>query len=154
MFALTGKIISEHNAETRERPPRYRALKIALTFRDRDDLYARINRRVDDMMAKGLLDEVRGLLQMGLLPEHTAMQAIGYKELVQALTGSCTVPDAVERIKQESRRYAKRQLSWLRRDQSVRWILWEKEPDFEAGLHHSTRFLEEFGYNIAAEKQI
>jgi tRNA dimethylallyltransferase len=70
------------------------------------------------------------------------MQAIGYKELAAAIQGGGRISDAVSAIKQESRRYAKRQLSWFRRDQSLRWLLWEKEPDFDLGLQVSTKYLE------------
>ena len=141
IYVLTGRTKSSLDAATRARPPRYDAVKLALSFSDRADLYDRIDRRVDGMMARGLLDEVRSLLDMGLTEKHTAMQAIGYKELCAALRGECTVTQAVEEIKRGSRRYAKRQLSWLRRDGSVRWLLWEKTPDIPAGLRFSTKFL-------------
>jgi tRNA dimethylallyltransferase len=86
------------------------------------------------MWEKGLFDEVRGLLDMGVPPGCTAMQAIGYKEMVEAISGGCSIYDATLRIKTESRRYAKRQLTWRRRDAGVKWITWEKAPDFEKGL--------------------
>jgi len=143
----TGQPLSLHDELTREKPPRYRAFKIALSFRDRADLYARIDARVDDMLARGLEDEVRSLLAMGLTSAHTAMQAIGYKELCGFIAGECSLADAADTIKRESRRYAKRQLSWLRRDPSVHWILWEKSPDIAAGVADSTEFLEKSGYN-------
>jgi tRNA dimethylallyltransferase len=73
------------------------------------------------------------------------MQAIGYKELIPVVRGEAPLDDAVEKIKQESRRYAKRQLSWFRRDGSLHWILWDSEPNFEAGLLDSTEFLEKSG---------
>lgn len=145
VYRLTGRTISEHNALSRLVPPRYDACKIALSFRDRQDLYDRINRRVDLMIDMGLLEEIESLLDMGLTESTTAMQAIGYKELISAVKGECSVFDGVEKIKMESRRYAKRQLSWLGRDDSVNWILWEKEPDFAFGLQRSTSFLENFG---------
>jgi len=140
VFRLTGETITAHNLATRAVPPRYEALKIALTAADRGDLYRRIDRRVDVMMAEGLFAEVAGLIKGGLSAESTAMQAIGYKEMVQAVSGVISVEEAVERVKQESRRYAKRQLSWLRRDASVRWIYWEKAPDFQEALQVSTEF--------------
>jgi tRNA dimethylallyltransferase len=152
VYQETGQTITQHNLETQKRPPRYDACKIALNYADRQALYDRINRRVDDMMARGLLKEVTELLAMGLTPDHTAMQAIGYKELAAALSGRCTTAEAVEKIKQESRRYAKRQLSWLRRDGSVFWIIWGKEPDISSAVRDSTRFLEKFGYNGAVHK--
>ena len=143
----TGQPLSLHDELTREKPPRYRAFKIALSFRDRADLYARIDARVDDMLARGLEDEVRSLLAMGLTSGHTAMQAIGYKELCGFIAGERSLADAADTIKRESRRYAKRQLSWLRRDPAVHWILWEKSPDIAAGVADSTEFLEKSGYN-------
>ena len=141
IHALTGMAKSALDEATRTVPPRYDAVKIALSFADRADLYDRIDRRVDGMMAGGLLEEVRSLLDMGLSEEHTAMQAIGYKELSAALRGECTVQEAVDAVKRGSRRYAKRQLSWLRRDETLNWLLWAKTPDIPAGLLFSTKFL-------------
>ena len=89
---------------------------------DREVLYDRINRRVDIMMEQGLLDEVKMLLDMKIRRDSTAMQAIGYKEIVAYLDGECTLEEAVEKIKQESRRYAKRQLTWFRRNKDIKWI--------------------------------
>jgi tRNA dimethylallyltransferase len=153
IFMLTGKTISEHDEITRKTPPRYNACVIALSFTDRQDLYDRINRRVDIMLEKGLLDEVKMLINMGLTREHSAMQAIGYKELAGVVLDNESLETAVESIKMESRRYAKRQLSWFRRDKGVRWIMWEKEPDFDNGLQISTEYLENVGYNRAVWKQ-
>ncbi|SHI20123.1 tRNA dimethylallyltransferase [Sporobacter termitidis DSM 10068] len=149
VFKATGVTITEHDARTRALAPRYDACVIALSYRDREDLYRRINARVDAMLEMGLLREVRALLDMGLTPEHTAMQAIGYKELTGVLLGREALDEAVARIKMESRRYAKRQLSWLRRDQNAHWILWDKEPDFANGLQISTEYLEKYVYNRA-----
>ena len=84
------------------------------------------------MVAAGLFDEVDGLLKAGLSPDCTAMQAIGYKEAAQYLLGRCGKAEAVDEIKQSSRRYAKRQLTWLRRDTQVRWITWDRAPDIPA----------------------
>ena len=145
VIELTGKTITRHNEETRLMPRRYDALKIALTFEDRAQLYARIDRRVDIMMERGLEQEVRGLLSAGVPRKCTAMQAIGYKELAAAIEGGGSILSAVETIKQESRRYAKRQLSWFRRDPEIHWIFWKNEPDFEKGLQLSTAIMEEYG---------
>ena len=134
IYELTGKTISEHDAETKKIPPRYQSVRFALNFADREDLYTRIDRRVDAMLEAGLADEVRALLKRGVPPEATAMQAIGYKETAEALRGQCTLAEAVERIKLGSRRYAKRQLTWLRRDGELRWIVWQKEPEIARGL--------------------
>ncbi len=145
VFKATGKPISLHNLETQAIPPRYDVSKIALTFEDRADLYERINLRVDVMMELGLENEVQALLDMGLNSSHTAMQAIGYKEMARKILGEYTLSEAVDSIKTESRRYSKRQLSWLGRDKNIFWIRWEKEPDFGKGLRDSTIFLEKTG---------
>ena len=108
----------EHFAE---RTPYYPARFIGLTM-DRDVLYKRIDDRVDAMMGAGLLDEVAGLLAAGYRNALTAAQAIGYKELVPVLDGSGDIDSAVAAIKQASRRYAKRQLTWFRADPRVRWL--------------------------------
>ena len=93
----------------------------------RTDLYERINQRVDAMMEQGLEDEVRALLNMGCTSEHTSMQAIGYKELVSYVRGECSREDAVNGIKQASRRYAKRQLSWFRADRRIEWYALQED---------------------------
>lgn len=99
----------------------YPSLQFALTM-DRARLYARIDARVDAMMRAGLLDEVRGLMDAGAADTLTSRQAIGYKELIDALEGRCTIGEAVDLIKLRSRRYAKRQLSWFRRDPRITWL--------------------------------
>ena len=134
IYRLTGKTITRHDDETKALPPRYTALKLALRFADRADLYARIDRRVDQMVAAGLFAEVEALLSEGLSPGCTAMQAIGYKEAALALSGELSREEAVERIKLSSRRYAKRQLTWFGRDPETRWITWYKEPDLPKAL--------------------
>ncbi|MFR0796161.1 MAG: tRNA (adenosine(37)-N6)-dimethylallyltransferase MiaA [Oscillospiraceae bacterium] len=106
VYILTGKTITQHDAETRAVPPRYDAAKIALDFADRQDLYDRIDRRVDAMVRQGLFDEVRALLAAGVPADCTAMQAIGYKEAVAAVRGEASPQDAVAAIQLASRRYA------------------------------------------------
>ena len=86
---------------------------------------------MDDMVRRGLFDETRALLEAGVSPDATAMQAIGYKEAAAALRGECTREEAAEMIKRASTRYAKRQLTWLRRDKELRWIFREDRPDPE-----------------------
>ena len=141
IYRLTGKTITEHDAETRARPPRYRAFTVALICRDRADLYARIDSRVDEMLAQGLFDEVEGLLAEGLSAACTAMQAIGYKEAVLALRGELSRAEAAALIKQNSRRYAKRQLTWFGRNEAANWIRWDHTPDFDAALEEIERLL-------------
>ncbi len=134
IYRLSGKTITQHDAETRARPPRYEALTLALSFADRADLYARIDRRVDRMVARGLFAEVEGLLKEGLSPRCTAMQAIGYKEAALALAGEMSREEAAALIRMNSRRYAKRQLTWFGRNPAAHWILWDKEPDLDLAL--------------------
>ena len=140
-YRETGKTISAHNAETAALPPRYDAVWIGLQFRDRADMKALIDRRVDKMVEAGLLDEVRSLLQSGLPRDATALQAIGYKELLRVLDGTATEAEAIAEVKLRSRQYAKRQLTWLRRNPDIRWIWWEKERDFARALQISTEIL-------------
>ena len=104
-------------------------------------MWARIDRRVDDMVAQGLLQEVETLLQSGLPHDATALQAIGYKQFLAVAEGRATVDEAIAEVKLRSRQYAKRQLTWLRRDEDIHWILWKKTPDFPAGLQNATEFL-------------
>lgn len=145
VFILTGKTITEHDRETKAIPPRWEAAKLALDFENRQDLYDRIDRRVDDMFARGLMDEVRALLESGVPDDCTAMQAIGYKEAVAALRGAYSEAEARARIQQESRRYAKRQLTWFRRDREIEWHRFGSAPDLDEALRHSTAFLRSRG---------
>ena len=139
VWQATGRTLSQHDRESRAVPPRYAALTIGLDFADRADLRARIDRRVDEMMERGLEEEVRGLLAGGLSPGCTAMQAIGYKELAAALAEGRPAAEGAEEIKLRSRQYAKRQLTWFRRNRDVRWFRWEKDPEISKALAFSTR---------------
>ena len=141
VYRETGKTISAHNAETAALPPRYDAVWIGLQFQDRADMKALIDRRVDAMVAAGLLGEVRQLLESGLPRDATALQAIGYKEFLGVLDGTAAVEEAVAEVKLRSRQYAKRQLTWLRRNRDIHWIWWEKERDFARALQISTEIL-------------
>ena len=128
VYRLTGITMSEHQRRSREKPSPYRLCMIGLTAKNRQVLYDRINRRVDEMMQKGLLEEARRILETPGL--KTAYQAIGYKELAGYFDGTCTLETALEKIKQESRRYAKRQLTWFRRDERIHWLyLDEQSPE-------------------------
>ena len=141
VYRQTGQTISAHNAAERALPPRFGSVKLGLRFADREDMKALIDRRVDAMAAAGLLDEVRALLERDPPPGATALQAIGYKELAGVLTGEKTLPQALEEVKLRSRQYAKRQLTWLRRDPAVHWIEWEKNRDFARAMQISTEIL-------------
>jgi tRNA dimethylallyltransferase len=120
-FTLTGKTLTQLMAEDRGRDGAYRGKLFGLTW-PREELYRRIERRVDQMLADGLIREVQSLLTEGLYGRATAMQGIGYKEIARALAGEYPIEDAVSRIKQATRNYAKRQLTWFRRDERVAWI--------------------------------
>ncbi len=133
VYRETGKTISAHNAETRDLPPRYDAVWIGLQFRDRADMKTLIDRRVDAMVEAGLLEEVGRLLSSGLPREATALQAIGYKEFLAVLDGTATVEQAVAEVKLRSRQYAKRQLTWLRRNPDIHWICVGKRAGFCPG---------------------
>ena len=122
VYLETGQTITEHNRRTQSIPPRFHPLWLGLDFEDRADLYARIDRRVGLMLEAGLMEEIQGLLASGIPPRATAMQAIGYKEFVDALEGRCTLEQAADQVRQSSRRYAKRQLTWFRRNSAMHWL--------------------------------
>ena len=141
VYRETGRTITAHNEETRSLPPRYDAVWIGLRFEDREDMKAHIDRRVDAMVEDGLLEEVRRLLSGGLPRDATALQAIGYKEFLGVAEGAVTEAEAIAQVKLRSRQYAKRQLTWLRRNQDIHWIVWKKERDFGRALQLSTEIL-------------
>ena len=145
VWEQTGMTITEHNRMTQSLPPRYDALTIGLRFEQREDMWKRIDRRVDEMMEQGLVEEVRAVLERGVPAHCTAMQAIGYKEMVQAVISGGDVLAAAEEVKLRSRQYAKRQLTWFRRNEAVRWHNWKKIPDFREAIRASTEYMEEFG---------
>lgn len=145
VYLETGKTITAHNEETKKIPPRYDAVWIGLQFADREDMKALINKRVDLMVEQGLLDEVKKLLESGLDRKSTALQAIGYKEFLGVLEGTATVEEALEEVKLRSRQYAKRQLTWLRKNPNIHWILWEKQRDFTKAMQISTEILSAAG---------
>ena len=141
----TGETISAHNAATRLLPPRYTALKLGLNYEDRADLYARIDARVEEMAASGLADEVRALLESGVSSGCTAMQAIGYKELCAAVEDGGDLTAALDEVKLRSRQYAKRQLTWFRRDRTTQWYRHGSQPDSEALRRFAAEKLAEAG---------
>ena len=134
VYQETGKTITEHNEETKKVPPRYRPVWLGMTFEDRAALYARIDLRVEEMMRQGLAEEVRALLQRGVPESATAMQAIGYKELTAAVRGGTDMAAAVSLIQQRSRNYAKRQLTWFRRNEQIHWIVQTLPLNFSAAF--------------------
>ncbi len=122
----TGEPISEHNARERKKQSPYDFRYFVMTM-DRAHLYERIDRRVDLMMEEGLLQEVISLRDKGLARDAVSMQGLGYKQLLKYLDGEMTLPEAVAAIKQETRHFAKRQLTWFRREPDVIWVDAEKE---------------------------
>lgn len=118
---LTGQKFSEHNAEQKEKATPYNAAVIILTM-DREKLYERIELRIDLMLKQGLLEEVKGLLDRGYTPDLVSMQGIGYKEFIPYFNGECTLEEAVTQLKTNTRRFAKRQLTWFRRQIDGLWI--------------------------------
>lgn len=122
VYLETGETITAHNRRTQALPPRFSPVWLGLDFESRAELYSRIDRRVDVMLEAGLLEEIRALLRSGIPEKCTAMQAIGYKEFTDALDGRCTVEAAADQVRQSSRRYAKRQLTWFRRNGRIHWL--------------------------------
>ena len=146
VYLATGETITAHNARTKAIPPRFEAVMIGLNTQPRDILYGRIDRRVDVMLEQGLLREVQTLLEKGLL-EGTAAQAIGYKELLAHFRGEMTLDAAADLIRQKSRNYAKRQLTWFRRDERVKWIVYNAPQAAQAVLQEATEYLQQTLYN-------
>lgn len=120
-YRVTGKKISEHQEETKRTESRYEPLMFCIDW-DRDILYDRINKRVDIMIEEGLADEVKNLVDMGCTREMNSMKGIGYKEVMDYFDGKTSMEETVEIIKQSSRRYAKRQLTWFRRDERIHYL--------------------------------
>ncbi|KMZ55012.1 tRNA (adenosine(37)-N6)-dimethylallyltransferase MiaA [Dorea sp. D27] len=120
-YEQTGQKISEHNERERAKESPYNAVYFVLTD-DRGHLYARIDGRVDKMIEDGLVDEVRGLKKMGYTKEMVSMQGLGYKEILDYLDGRCTLEEAVYTIKRDTRHFAKRQITWFKREKNVIWI--------------------------------
>ena len=122
----TGMFISEHNEAERQKESPYAAAYFVLND-DRQKLYEQIEKRVDGMLAEGLVEEVRRLQSMGCKKDMVSMQGLGYKEIFSFLDGECSLEDAVYRIKRDTRHFAKRQLTWFKREKNVIWV---NKPDF------------------------
>ena len=123
VYYETGETITAHNRRTQAIPPKYSPLWLGLDFTERAELYRRIDLRVEIMLQMGLLEEIKTLLASGIPEKATAMQAIGYKEFVDALAGRSSMEAAVAQVQQSSRRYAKRQLTWFRRNENMHWLI-------------------------------
>ena len=138
-FYTTGKTITEQNEMSRLEESPYDAIKIGLGFLDREKLYERINLRVDLMLRNGLLEEARQVLGSEL--SQTSVKAIGYKELMPYFEGEQSLEECIEKLKRETRRYAKRQLTWFKRDKEINWLYVDEEPNFEALLDKAVQII-------------
>ncbi|MBE6985912.1 MAG: tRNA (adenosine(37)-N6)-dimethylallyltransferase MiaA [Ruminococcaceae bacterium] len=143
VYYETGQTITEHNKKTQAIPPKYTPLWLGLDFEDRSQLYRRIDLRVELMLKQGLVEEITTLLAEGIPEKCTAMQAIGYKEFVDALAGKCTIAEAAAQVQQSSRRYAKRQLTWFRRNPNMHWLIRSGPEDFDRILLRARQLVNE-----------
>ena len=143
VYLETGKTITQHNLETQQIPDRYHPVWFALEDADRATLYARIDRRVEIMLEQGLIAEIESLLREGVPEDATAMQAIGYKEFVDALRGRSSMDTAIALVQQSSRKYAKRQLTWFRRNPNIHWLRREETEGTEQILAKALQVLAE-----------
>ena len=144
VYYETGITITEHNRRTQAIPPRYSPLWIGLDFADRAELYRRIDQRVGIMLEAGLIKEIENLLSSGIPEKATSMQAIGYKEFVAALNGECTIEEAADLVRQGTRHYAKRQLTWLRRNKNIHWITRQAGDSQEEIMEQARRIVRAF----------
>ncbi len=141
-FYCTGYPISEQVENSHKVPSPYKSCKIGLNFKNRNILYERINNRVDKMFELGIVDEVKRISMMKI--GKTAKSAIGYKELLDFIEGKCSLDCAKENLKQATRRYAKRQLTWFRRDKEVNWIYCDEFNDLSSVLERCSNIVNDF----------
>ena len=144
VYEQTGMTLDAFNRLHKRPAPKYQAIKIGVCPAERQLLYERIDKRVDQMLADGLLDETRRLLERGALA-GTAAQAIGYKELLGFLQGEQPLEECVALLKQRSRNYAKRQLTWLKRDDNIHWIYYNRGEELPLVLQEATKYLQNHG---------
>ena len=144
VYYETGTTITEHNRQSQLQPPRYNPVWLALQDEQRQWLYDRIDARVEDMLARGLLDEIQSLLDSGVPEKATAMQAIGYKEFVDALAGRSTIAEATTQVQQASRNYAKRQLTWFRRNPAIHYLQRKENSTMQEILMQARQVLANF----------
>lgn len=146
VYRVTGVTMSEQMRRSREAPSVYDATVIGLTYRDRAKLYEAIDRRVDRMMEAGLLQEAESVYAMER--PATAAQAIGYKEFFPYFRDECTLEESVETVKRESRRYAKRQLTWFRREESVEWLFVDEFDGFQPLFARACEIIRRKGWKL------
>ena len=143
VYLETGESITEHNRKTQLLPPRYQPIWFGLEDAERSALYARIDRRVEQMLEQGLIKEIQSLLAEGIPEKCTAMQAIGYREFIDALRGRSSMETAIALVQQSSRKYAKRQLTWFRRNPAIHWLRREEKDTLSQILPKARQILAE-----------
>lgn len=144
VYKYTGVPISKHQEESVKKPSPYHTAIIGLTM-DRQRLYERINKRIDIMLEQGLIDEVKKLMDMGYTKELTSMKGLGYKEIIDYLNGKTTLDEAIEILKRDTRRYAKRQLTWFRRNENIHWIELTEKTSVKKLVDESKKYIAEIG---------
>ncbi len=151
VYLETGMTITEHDRRSKLVPPRFQPVWIGLNYVNRKDLYRRIDARVEEMIAGGLEQELDRLLAAGVPADATSMQAIGYKELLGCRRGDSSRAQAIDDIKRLSRNYAKRQLTWLRRNPAIAWIGLDADPEFDSVYRQAGKILRQAGFPGAGE---
>lgn len=139
-YKTTGITITEQNKNSKNEESPYSAIKLGLNFEDRQKLYDRINERVDLMVEAGLVSEAKRVFNSEL--SFTSVKAIGYKELFPYLKGELPLEECIEKLKQESRRYAKRQITWFKRDKEINWLYPDKAESFEQLFEQAVQITE------------
>ncbi len=160
VYHTTGKTKTQLDRESKEKPTLFDALIIGLEYGNREILYSRINKRVDIMIESGLVKEAKDLYDMGILtPETTAGQAIGYKELLPYLSGNLSLEDAIDRLKLDTRHYAKRQMTWFMAKKDINWIQICNEKDarltktFEEIVNIASNLFHKYGFGDIMNKR-
>lgn len=141
VYLQTGKTITEQNFLSKQNNCEIRQLVIGLNFSDRENLYQKINLRVDQMVEKGLIEEAKKTLSFN--SKNGAFQAIGHKELYNYFENKCSFADAIELLKRQTRRYAKRQITWFKRDERINWLYWDKQDVLIDAIDLTQKFLME-----------
>ena len=139
-YKTTGITITEQNKNSKNEESPYSAIKLGLNFEDRQKLYDRINKRVDLMVEAGLVHEAKRVFNSEL--SFTSVKAIGYKELFPYLKGELPLEECIEKLKQETRRYAKRQITWFKRDKEINWLYPDKAESFEQLFEQAVQITE------------
>ena len=142
IFRATGQTLTEQNRRSHDEESEYEPLYIGIAYKDREMLYERINKRVDLMLEAGLLEETRAFYEK--YPSQTAINAIGYKELKPFLEGNKSLEECVLHLKQSTRRYAKRQLTWFNRNEKINWIYPDTYKDSEEAFAFAEKLVKEF----------